>query len=491
MCEAASLPEECRGDNARGHFEQFLHMACDRCWDSSCYFTQDVWTNQPTDSPDRQLQMSALRIVEHAAEKLDAMVDAGAAVQPPACVQGILAALLVLLQVGFGEWHGDFVSALGTAILAARASDGSPLSDLSPFPFNREAWDWYKLGGYVPVSALRTCDGSDDWPAGRNFERPRPGTKLMLLARVQPHVCPYLLHDDLLVRRCRQRMAASARYEAAGAATEARGGWRRLLLPAAEAGDIPRKSKAEPLAWACPSEVWSPESPAQAISGQAQTMSKYDARSCAEPTGSWGWQIGDRLKCVLVTVAELLGFRPGQRLLDWGSGCGWFVTWAQVLYGTRGFGIDVSSTAVSWAQRYSLGDFCQHGGLDLAWVPDGAFDYVTSYWALYHLLSKEDQCSVIGNLIQKLGLGGKMWLGGNCPDSDLLRNRSTCLEVEDLRGCLSAWASTRAWHDAHIAVEVEMVNDIELFRSLENRHVQVEGDYLFWGKPYSAFITRV
>ena len=134
-------------------------------------------------------------------------------------------------------------------------------------------------------------------------------------------------------------------------------------------------------------------------------MKRYDGRSCSQPSGSWGWAINKHLKCVLIAVGELLGFRAGRRILDWGSGCGWFLTWAEMFYGTEGYGIDLSQVSVDWAKRFSLGSFCHYGGLDLSWIPARSFDFVTSFWSLYHLLSKPDQCSIILQLVEKLSVG--------------------------------------------------------------------------------------
>lgn len=187
----------------------------------------------------------------------------------------------------------------------------------------------------------------------------------------------------------------------------------------------------------------------------------------------------------------MLGFRPGQRILDWGSGCGWFLTWAEVYYGLEGYGIDMSGPSVAWAQRFSLGSFCQYGGLDLSWVPDDSFDYVISFWSLYHLLSGSDQCTVIGGLVEKLSEGGRMWLGGNCPDERMLGFPATCFSAVDMGVCLTSLASSSKWQRRGIRVDFEVVHDLELFRSMENRHSQVQGDYLFWGGVYSVFVTRL
>ncbi len=84
-----------------------------------------------------------------------------------------------------------------------------------------------------------------------------------------------------------------------------------------------------------------------------------------------------------------------------------------------------------------------------------------------------------------------MWLGGNCPNAEILNNRTTCLTVNDMTDCLGRWSASETWVRSRIRIEVHFVYDMELFRAMENRHKQVQGDYLFFGSPYSAFITRL
>jgi len=111
-------------------------------------------------------------------------------------------------------------------------------------------------------------------------------------------------------------------------------------------------------------------------------------------------------------VAERLDFRPGQLVLDWGSGCGHTLTWAKMLYDVDGVGVELTPSAANWASRFAQGRFCNVDGRRLDWVPDGLFDHVFSYGSLPHL-GADDQCAVVVELVAKLRIGGKAFFGWN------------------------------------------------------------------------------
>jgi len=144
-------------------------------------------------------------------------------------------------------------------------------------------------------------------------------------------------------------------------------------------------------------------------------VEKYRHRTadggCLSAKGVWGTNLQDGHKCVLVVVAERLGFKPGELLLDWGSGCGFSLSWAKALYDVDGLGIDVTAAA-SWANHFSLGLSCVADGRKLEWIPNHLFDYVFSYAALLHLEFSE-QCGIAHQLVQKLRIGGQAFLGWN------------------------------------------------------------------------------
>ena len=202
-------------------------------------------------------------------------------------------------------------------------------------------------------------------------------------------------------------------------------------------------------------------------------MKKYKTRSsdggCQSQTGAWGADLQDALKCVLVVVAERFGFQPGELLLDWGSGCGFTMSWAKAFYDVDALGLEVTPAA-SWAARYSLGLSCLADGRKLQWIPDGLFDYVFSYAALLHL-NFEEQCEVAHQLLQKLRLGGKAFLGWN------RANRVGPWEWYD---CF--------WSEMGSSVELEVLEEATLFS--EDPSVITEQHRFAWDFPSYAVLLK-
>ncbi|CAE7541247.1 unnamed protein product [Symbiodinium natans] len=149
--------------------------------------------------------------------------------------------------------------------------------------------------------------------------------------------------------------------------------------------------------------------------GNMIDMKKYRIRAsdggCQSQRGTWSADVQDALKCVLVVIAERFSFRPGELLLEWGSGCGFAMSWAKAYYDVDSLGVDIMPAA-AWAAKYSLGLSCVADGRKLQWIPNGLFDHVFSYGALRHL-SFEEQCEVAHQLVRKLRIGGRAFIGWN------------------------------------------------------------------------------
>lgn len=147
-----------------------------------------------------------------------------------------------------------------------------------------------------------------------------------------------------------------------------------------------------------------------------QDMKTYEQRvaagGCQSNRGSWGKGFSSHLKCVLVVIGELLNFRPGELILDWGSGCGHALSWAKMFFDVDGLGVEVTPSVVSWATRFSMGQHCAVDGRRLEWIPDQLFDHVFSYGGVYHL-NLEEVCQVALQLIRKLRPGGSAFFGWN------------------------------------------------------------------------------
>jgi len=344
-------------------------------------------------------------------------------------------------------WRAEYSEAL---LHMAEAS--APDRLLQPFPLAAGFLALYQC--FKPIPAASCCNAPG-----------RIGLTTLLPsdAHLLDSLCPMIATDDQLVRRCQHRRAQA-----------------RVLLPfswntAQRALTVQRPPNTH-LAWHCPS-------------GPAPFANKYakeSFRSCASGHGTWGRRITGHLKCVALVVADLLSLRPGDTVLDWGSGCGWTLSWLCSLYGAHGYGIDATASNVAWSRRFSAGDVCLWSGMNLSWVPDSSFDAVISYWALYHL-NTSDQCNIARQLVRKLKPGGRAWFGGNMPSPALNIANVPFSRGQWLR-CLGADSTVGR---GLRPLRVDFAEDLTLFRSTTEQLGICGGDYLFWSPTYSTLVTRL
>ncbi len=74
---------------------------------------------------------------------------------------------------------------------------------------------------------------------------------------------------------------------------------------------------------------------------RAARKSKHYAHGCESKMGEWGADLSREHKCVLISAMREMSVEPGMSLLDWGSGCGHKVAWAEQLFGVRGLGVEL------------------------------------------------------------------------------------------------------------------------------------------------------
>lgn len=335
-------------------WHEFLHEACEHCVFGRRCSTAD----------------SVLRLVDIAKMTVNgsAAADEDGGFQ---CIKGVMAAAIVAGQFFLMRASDDLVELLATD------------TSLAPFPFRTSQWSLYT--NMVPLS-LNMCDHTLQKNLLDHY-----------VPKAHPEnsgACGLVYTDAQLVRRCRSR-----RY------------WKRDAYPV-ESGAIEEDRSREVL-----NKITCPDSTAIDLDEElSRKLKKYSDRAralqCQSGAGMWRRQMGEVHKCVLISIAHLLDFRPGNLVLDWGSGCGHKLSWAKQLFDVDGLGVDVEGDAVAWARDHSVGAFCHADGRDLTWIPDGIFDKVISYAAIYHL-SREDQCSTGIQLVRKLRIGGRAWLGWN------------------------------------------------------------------------------
>mmetsp|Transcript_6066 Transcript_6066/g.11077 ORF Transcript_6066/g.11077 Transcript_6066/m.11077 type:complete len:440 (-) Transcript_6066:63-1382(-) len=351
------------------------------------------------------------------------------------CAAGILSAMIIITQYFLiEEPSSDLTKYLGN------------FASLAPFPFYTSQYSRY--ANMVPLS-LRACnEEQQNGPSLYNRFVPRVHAE-------DSGLCGMVYTDNQLVRRCRAM--------------------RRNV------GTAERSSRAI-------EDIQCPETSDLSVEADlGRKIAKYNNRAnqlqCQDSRGMWNEAMSDVHKCVLITVSHWLGFRPGQLVLDWGSGCGHKLSWAKMLFDVDGMGVEIQETAVLWAQRHSAGKFCHGDGRNLSWIPEDTFDYVISYASIYHLTTP-DQCSVGIQLVRKLKIGGKAFLGWN--HGPVMNNWEWLKCFRDSHAIVQ---HTPGLGRAGVEVDFEAVEDGNLFPP-DSRVMEDKKSFLYQYPAYSIFLTR-
>ncbi|CAD7945011.1 unnamed protein product [Amoebophrya sp. A25] len=175
---------------------------------------------------------------------------------------------------------------------------------------------------------------------------------------------------------------------------------------------------------------------------KAHLENKYEYRvlrnQCSYESGLWAEPMADRFKCMTTTIGVRLNMRPGERVLDYGTGCGHMLTWFSKFFGVRGLGVDILHPAITWAKQWSVGRYCHvaedhdaeqdsqqlektaendgHNSTKtmfstpplFSYFPPESFEYIVSCGALIHA---KDACGQLRRLLRSLTVGGKAWFG--------------------------------------------------------------------------------
>lgn len=443
LCNATTLATvNCPTFEHGVDWEAFLADTCEHCpWGRPCRL-----------GPESPALTTAERL---ASQSLEAVTFR--------CAPGLLAAMILVAQYYLIRPQSQEV----VDLLGLHRS-------LRPFPFHTSQYALYT--NMVPM-CLMMCDQSLAQEMENKF-----------VPKAHPEdsgICGLTYTDEQLVRRCRARrrsnVVGSGAYLAEVAPRAAR--LRELRCPGAQ-------------------DMMVDEALSRKL---AKYVARAEALHCQTHRGMWREEMSEQHKCVILTVANVLGFRPGELVLDWGSGCGHTLTWAKMLFDVDGLGIDIMGAAVAWAREHSAGAFCHADGRDLRWVPDGLFDYVISYAAIYHL-TKVDQCHTGLQLAAKLRVGGRAFLGWNhgnvmnywewltcfkgskftfAENNEIIINLQHAGDAVDAPGLEGAAAAVAAG----LEVELESVEDAFLFPP-DAKKVQGSGSFLFQYPAYSIFLTR-
>eukprot|EP00400_MALV-I_sp_L67-5_P001307 gene1307-315_t len=410
VCNADSLAHFNCVDNEIFNWTQYLYKICQGCWHSGCTRS---WRLKPA-------------IIELSLLALHHLDDSF-------CWTGGVTAVIALLHLSdeyLGAHNDGFLEHQAGQLQLDQAPDV-----LLPFPFEKRAWYWYSKG-YKPLQSFLFC--GQEW---HNDQR-EPFTRLVFDATPHEH-CYFDAGIQSFMTRCNHRSESNYFYYSNGKRHRSH-------------------TDRDPIDWKCPNIFQLQES---------WVTQKYDSRDCYSPREAmWQFDISDSLRCVAHVIAEKLNFQPGDRVLDWGSGCGHMLTWMHMHWGIEGYGIDATASGVDFSNQHSVGNYCRYGGGDLSWVPDESFDHVVSYWTMYHLETSDAMCLMLGQLIRKVKVGGAVWIGGLCPVPGI---RKHCMQPYEWDRCLLALTGKSGMEKfgmPNMTIRNEMQSDHHLFINLEKFH---------------------
>eukprot|EP00931_Biecheleriopsis_adriatica_P094968 TRINITY_DN68597_c0_g1_i1.p1 TRINITY_DN68597_c0_g1~~TRINITY_DN68597_c0_g1_i1.p1 ORF type:complete len:513 (+),score=93.49 TRINITY_DN68597_c0_g1_i1:65-1603(+) len=434
------------------------------------------------------------------------------------CIPAYFAAYLVILQYSSSNRKVAVPDAIMDMTRMAypcdKAKDHS--FSLAPYPF------WSKLRCLDQQVAFHQqfaaahrlhCFAEGGWGASRDELR---SGYIVRAAHQKPEArCLIRITDEQLQERCRKRRSSQRHAGMRGFSVDPsrwKPGEEADSADAAVVG-FPSPGPASSLAGPgieCPSDEVRAEwlrlreeaasQDAEKALGQFRVMSsfrKYTQRAtgagdsdlgCESKGAEWKRDLSSHHKCVFVVIMERLQLAPGALVLDWGSGCGHKLSWANVFYGVRGVGLEMVTESVRWAREHSYGHFCEVDGRFLSWLPRGHFDAVISYAALMHL-SQAEQCEVVIELVGTVRVGGHLWFGWNAPgiwanDSELEKQ---WMLPEAWHDCFSKAAKPGGdWATRGVAIAWETEDEALLFPDDSSQQT-----YLYWRPAYSLFITRV
>lgn len=128
------------------------------------------------------------------------------------------------------------------------------------------------------------------------------------------------------------------------------------------------------------------------------------------------WYVGTPAvsRCKHLAAARLLGFAPGDVVLDWGAGCGHGLAWIAAEFRTLGIAVDLLPSNLEWAMEYTPIIAAMSGGdymRVLADIPDGSMDHVISNGVVANLLLAHQCRFVREQVFRVLRPGGTAWLG--------------------------------------------------------------------------------
>jgi ubiquinone/menaquinone biosynthesis C-methylase UbiE len=117
------------------------------------------------------------------------------------------------------------------------------------------------------------------------------------------------------------------------------------------------------------------------------------------------------MKHIIRRIAAMMNIQRGDKILDFGSGCGTMLNYLHLALGTEGTGVDLTSSAVFYARAHAQPRqlFCHsEGGSFLRFVQPNTFNHVIAWSSVHHIRRKMVQCEVVNQMLRVVKPGGSV-----------------------------------------------------------------------------------
>eukprot|EP00435_Cladocopium_sp_Y103_P033664 s1811_g8.t1 len=269
-------------------------------------FLIDACRNCVPDEPCQlDFQDTAFKLAQEITSSADDVV------QSFRCAPGLLSAMIIIAQYFLvKEPVPEVLELLGK------------VASLAPFPFFTSQYSRY--ANMVSLGLLMCNPEQHKSPRIYNRYVPRVHAE-------DSGLCGLVYTDDQLVRRCRSFRKNAAVAKRVEDTQQAFDSWPTMPNPSC-------RGRSDSIQ--CPTV-----DQLQVEEQLGKKIRKYEDRAnslqCQDSRGMWHQAMSDVHKCVLISVGHWLRFRPGELVLDWGSGCGHKLSWAKMLFDVDGIGVEI------------------------------------------------------------------------------------------------------------------------------------------------------
>ena len=123
------------------------------------------------------------------------------------------------------------------------------------------------------------------------------------------------------------------------------------------------------------------------------------------------WLYQAQLDCLEYVISRNDVAITGRRVLDVGSGTGFYVQYFQRHAAAEVYGVDISETSTRYLQEtFPTGFFATYDISDADFPFEGTFELISVISVLYHIVDDERFHSALENICQRLSAGGYLLL---------------------------------------------------------------------------------